>query len=175
MQGEYFYHKDRVMLVNGYKNPSRPPRAEDFWEELNISVSEGKKYYFGNIAWVGNNKYSDEILDSILDIKYGDVYNQQLLDTRLNFNPKGLDVSSLYLDNGYLFFNVNPVEVSIQDTIIDLEMKIYEGEQATYNKIIVKGNTKTNDHVILREIRTYPGERFSRSDLIRTQREQKQI
>lgn len=139
--------------------------------DLNISVSEGKKYYFGNISWVGNHKYSEEILDSILDIDKGDIYNQQLLDTKLNFNPKGLDISSLYLDNGYLFFNVNPVEISIQDTIIDLEMRIYEGEQATYNKIIVKGNTKTNDHVIMREIRTFPGEKFSRSDLIRTQRE----
>ncbi len=139
--------------------------------DIDLKISEGKKYYFGNITWVGNHKYSEDILDSILDIEYGDVYNQSLLDTRLNFNPKGVDVSSLYLDNGYLFFNVNPVEISIRDSIIDLEMRIYEGEQATYNKIVVKGNTKTNDHVILREIRTYPGDKFSRSDLIRTQRE----
>ena len=142
---------------------------------LKIDVTEGRKYYFGKVNWIGNYKYTDEILDSILDIEVGDVYNQQLLDTRLNYNPQGLDVSSLYLDNGYLFFNVTPTEVSIRDSVIDIEMKLYEGAQATYNKIIVKGNTKTNDHVVLREIRTMPGEKFSRSDLIRTQRELAQL
>lgn len=142
---------------------------------IKFDVTEGKKYYFGKINWIGNYKYTDAILDSILDIKEGDVFNQQLLDTKLNFNPKGLDISSLYLDNGYLFFNVTPTEVSIRDSVIDLEMKLYEGAQATYNKIVVKGNTKTNDHVILREIRTMPGDKFSRSDLIRTQRELAQL
>jgi outer membrane protein insertion porin family len=142
---------------------------------IKFDVTEGRKYYFGKINWIGNYKYTDAILDSILDIKEGDVFNQQLLDTKLNFNPKGLDVSSLYLDNGYLFFNVTPTEVSIRDSVIDLEMKLYEGAQATYSKIVVKGNTKTNDHVILREIRTMPGDKFSRSDLIRTQRELAQL
>ena len=151
------------------------PADDKKYVNLNVGVTEGKRYYFGNIKWVGNYKYEDVILDSILGIKNGDVFNQELLDTRLNFNPKGLDVSSLYMDNGYLFFNVNPVEVSIRDSIIDLEMRIYEGEQATYNKIVVKGNTKTNDHVVLREIRTLPGQKFSRSDLIRTQRELAQL
>ena len=166
-----YYYNSLGLRDFKYTSSKVTKTSDPRFVDLDISVEEGKKYYFGNISWVGNNKYTDDILDSILDIEHGDVFNQQLLDTRLNFNPKGLDVSSLYLDNGYLFFNVNPVEVSIQDTIIDLEMKIYEGEQATYNKIVVKGNTKTNDHVILREIRTYPGEQFSRADLIRTQRE----
>lgn len=151
------------------------PTGDPRFVNLNIDVTEGRKYYFGKINWIGNYKYSSEVLDSILDINEGDVFNQELLDTRLNFNPHGLDISSLYLDNGYLFFNVTPTEVSIRDSVIDLEMKLYEGEQATYNKIIVKGNTKTNDHVVLREIRTMPGEKFSRSDLIRTQRELAQL
>ncbi|MDB4835297.1 BamA/TamA family outer membrane protein [Cyclobacteriaceae bacterium] len=175
------YNEDKELLSYYYNSlglrdfkisSSKVTRHKDpRFIDLTINLSEGKKYYFGKIRWIGNYKYDDVILDSILDIREGDVYNQQLLDTRLNFNPKGLDISSLYLDNGYLFFNVNPIEISIRDSVIDIEMKMYEGEQATYNKIIVKGNTKTNDHVILREIRTYPGEKFSRSDLIRTQRE----
>ncbi|MEM8969749.1 MAG: BamA/TamA family outer membrane protein, partial [Bacteroidota bacterium] len=94
---------------------------------------------------------------------------------RLNFNPNGADVSSLYMDNGYLFFNVNPVEVQIEEDSIDIEMRIYEGEQATISKIIITGNDRTNDHVIRREIRTLPGQKFSRSDLIRTQRELSQL
>ena len=90
-------------------------------------------------------------------------------------NPNGRDVSSLYLDDGYLFFSINPTEVLVENDSIDMEMKIYEGKQATINKVMIKGNTKTNDHVILREIRTKPGQLFRRSDIIRTQRELAQL
>ncbi len=142
---------------------------------LEIEISEGSKYYFRNIAWTGNYIYSDKRLNDILQINKGDIYNKQLLDTRLNYNPVGPDVSSMYLDDGYLFFSVKPVEVSVEGDSIDIEMRVYEGAQATIKNVTVNGNTKTSDHVILREIRTLPGDKFNRSLLIRTQREISQL
>lgn len=138
---------------------------------ITIKVDEGKKYYFRNINWNGNYLYTDEYLNKILGVRKGDLYNMSNLEKRLNYNPTGADVSSLYLDDGYLFFNVEPQEIASEGDSIDIEMKMYEGPQATINKVNIAGNTKTNDHVILREIRTRPGQKFSRADLIRTQRE----
>ncbi|MEN7550909.1 outer membrane protein assembly factor BamA [Rapidithrix thailandica] len=138
---------------------------------VKIKVDEGKKFYYRNITWTGNYKFNDEMLSRVLGVNRGDVYNPQELSKRLNFNPSGADVSSLYMDDGYLFFNVQPIEVLVEDDSIDIEMRMYEGEQATINKIIVNGNTKTSDHVIYRELRTIPGQKFSRTNLIRTQRE----
>lgn len=142
---------------------------------IEIKVEEGKKYFFRNVTWTGNYLYKSEYLGSILGIKKGDVYNTKELEKRLNYNPNGADISSLYMDDGYLFFHVDPVEVRIEGDSIDLEMRVYEGAQATINKILISGNTKTNDHVIQREIRTYPGDKFSRADLIRSQRELSQL
>lgn len=138
---------------------------------IEITLTEGEKYYFRNIDWVGNTKYNDEVLTKVLGVKKGDVYNQEALETNLYMNQNGRDVSSLYLDDGYLFFNVTTVEVLVEGDSIDLEMRMYEGKQATINKVTVTGNTKTNDRVILREIRTKPGQLFSRADIIRSQRE----
>lgn len=143
--------------------------------EIDITVDEGRPYYFRNIKWIGNTIHSTAKLNKILDINKGDVYNKKLLDERVFMNQNGRDVSSLYLDDGYLFFNVNPVEVNIQNDSIDIEMRIYEGKQARINEVTIVGNTKTNDHVIRREIRTRPGQLFSRSDIIRTQRELAQL
>jgi len=142
---------------------------------IDLVISEGNKYYFRNISWAGNTKYTTKELNEVLGIKKGDVFNQTTLSTRLFMNPKGQDVSSLYLDDGYLFFSVTPVELLVENDSIDMEMRIYEGKQARINKITVKGNTKTNDHVIMREIRTKPGQLFSRSDIIRSQRELAQL
>ncbi len=138
---------------------------------IELFINEGPTYYFRNIDWVGNTVYSDEVLSDVLGFKKGDVYNQKLLEKNLMMNMEGVDVSSLYLDNGYLFFNVTPVEVNVSNDSIDLEIRIYEGKQAEVNRVNVTGNSKTNDHVILREIRTRPGMLFSRSDIIRSQRE----
>jgi outer membrane protein insertion porin family len=138
---------------------------------LRLYINEGPKYFFRNITWVGNTKYTDRELSTILGIQPGDIYNQELLDRRLFMNPQGMDVSSLYLDDGYLFFNIMPVELRIENDSIDLEMRISEGKQAVLSDVTVVGNTRTNDHVILREIRTRPGQLFSRSDIIRTQQE----
>ncbi len=138
---------------------------------INIKIHEGPRFYYRNVYWTGNYKYDDQTLARILGIKKGDVYNPEDLNKRLNFNPTGTDVTSLYMDDGYLFFSIRPVEVLVEDDSLDIEMRVYEGEQANINKVVVNGNTKTNDHVVYREIRTLPGEKFSRSQLIRTQRE----
>jgi len=143
--------------------------------DLNLYVDEGDKYYFRNIEWVGNTVYSSQQLNRVLGIRKGDVFNQQILDTKLNYDPNGMDVSSLYLDNGYLFFNVTPVEVNVENDSIDMEFRIYEGEQATIDEVSVSGNTRTNDHVVLRELRTRPGQLFSRNDIIRSTRELSQL
>lgn len=142
---------------------------------LYLSVEEGPRYYFRNITWVGNTKYSSDTLSQILRIKKGDVYNQQILESNLYMNAESRDVTSLYMDDGYLFFSVTPVEAKVENDSIDLEIQIYEGKQAIINKVYVTGNTRTNDKVILREIRTRPGQLFSRSDIIRTHRELAQM
>ncbi len=143
--------------------------------EVRIAVDEGQKYYFRNISWEGNFVHDDKILKAILAVEKGDVYDLELINKKLNFNPAGADISSLYMDNGYLFFSVNPVEVGIDGDSIDVEMRIYEGAQATIDHVYITGNDKTNDHVILREIRTLPGQKFSRAELIRTQQELSQL
>ena len=142
---------------------------------IEITLDEGEPYLFGNINFIGNKKYTNSELLNQLSIDSGDVFNQSILDSRLFGTPEGTDISSLYLDNGYLFFNATPVEVSTTDNIIDLEIRLYEGDQARINKVSVKGNTKTQDHVIMRELRTRPGDLFKRSDIMRSQRELAQM
>lgn len=138
---------------------------------IQLKVNEGNRYYFRNIAWKGNSIYDNETLDQVLGIKKGDIYNQELLENRLRFSQDSRDVSTLYMDNGYLFFNVDPTEVSVTGDSIDLELRIFEGPQATIDKVIIKGNDRTHEHVIRRELRTLPGEKFSRSEIIRSQRQ----
>lgn len=138
---------------------------------IDITLEEGGKYYFREIDWIGNTIYTSAFLDRILGIRKGDIYNKELLETNINYNPMGFDVSSLYMDNGYLFFSAVPVEVFVGNDSIDLEIRIFEGKQARINKVTIKGNEKTNDHVVIRELRTVPGQLFSRSDIIRSTRE----
>lgn len=138
---------------------------------IEMNVSEGHVYKFGTITWVGNSKYSSEKLNARLGIKPGDIYNQEMLESRLYMSQQGNDVSSLYMDDGYLFFQVNPVETNVHGDSIDFEMRVYEGKQATIRNVTIVGNTKTNDRVVMREIRTRPGQLFRRSDVIRSQRE----
>ncbi len=144
---------------------------------IDIKVKEGRKYYFGNIDWKGNTKYSDSILNVFLGIKKGDVYNIESLNKRLGkqLSAEGGDIGSLYMDDGYLFFRVEPVETAVLNDTIDFEIRMTEGPQATYGNITVSGNDKTKDYVILRELRTITGEKFSRADIIRTQRELSQL
>lgn len=138
---------------------------------LQIKFYEGPKYYFRNITWKGNTKYRTGLLDTLLGFKKGDVYNQALLEERLTANPSGFDIQSLYMDDGYLFFNLNLVETGVYNDSIDIEIRIIEGQQAKIRNISWVGNTKTSDRVILREIRTKPGDIFSRGDIQRTMRD----
>ena len=141
---------------------------------VDLKVSEGRQYYFGDVTWKGNTKYSNDQLAKILGIRRGDIYNAELLDKRIGrqLSPEGgEDISSLYMDDGYLFFNIDPVETSIVNDTINYEMRVTEGSQATIGQINIYGNDRTNEHVIRRELRTLPGNKFSRADLIRSQRE----
>ncbi len=160
------YRDAKIVRDTVYVSKSNPNRVI-----VEVEISEGNIYHFGTITWIGNTKYSSEELDKRLGIAKGDVYNQELLDSRLYMSAQGNDVSSLYMDDGYLFFQISPVEVNVHGDSIDYEMRIYEGRQATIRNVTVVGNTKTNDKVIMREIRTRPGQLFRRSDVIRSQRQ----
>lgn len=138
---------------------------------LEMKIDEGTLYYHGDISWSGNYKYNSEILETVMGIGKGDIYSRSKIDSRLFGDPNGSDVSSLYLDDGYLFFDITPVEVAIVGDSIDLEMRIKEGPQATVKKVPISGNTKTSDFVVRRELRTSPGRKFSRAEIIRSQRE----
>lgn len=142
---------------------------------IDINLVEGKKYYFRNITWSGNYVYSDAQLSSVLGIKKGDIYDIEELNSRLNINPQGTDITGLYMDDGYLFFKIQPVEVAIVGDSIDIEMRIYEGAQATIRNVFIVGNDRTNEHVIRRELRTLPGQIFSRSNIIRDQQQLAQL
>lgn len=140
---------------------------------IDIYISEGNQYFFGNIDWVGNTKYTTEGLNRILKIKKGDPFDTELLNDRLNFDEDA--VSNLYLDDGHLFFSVTPTILKIENDSIDVQMRISEGKQVSLNKVVVRGNTKTNEHIIRRELRTKPGELFSKSEIMRSQRELAQL
>lgn len=142
---------------------------------VEMTIDEGETYYFGDIEWIGNTKFRTTFLDTVLGINNGDIYDKSLLDQRLFMSEDGRDISSLYMDRGYLFFQIIPVETSIENNHINYQMRIIEGKQARVRKVIIKGNTKTNEYVIRREIRTKPGDLFNRNDIVRTQRELAQL
>jgi outer membrane protein insertion porin family len=143
--------------------------------KIRIEINEGEKYYFGDIEWIGNSKYRSSFLDTVLGIKSGDLYNKDLFNQRLYGNGDGRDISSLYMDRGYLFFQISPVETGVKDNKINHQIRIIEGKEAHIGIVSIRGNTKTNDHVILREIRTKPGDLFNKADIMRTQRELAQL
>ena len=144
---------------------------------IDIKLSEGRRYYFGNISWRGNTKYGDSILTTILGIRKGDIYNMDILNKKLgkNAGPEGGDISGLYQDDGYLFFRTDPVETAVYNDTIDFEIRIVEGPQATIKNVRIAGNDRTKEYVIRRELRTIPGEKFSRTDLVRSNREIAQL
>jgi outer membrane protein insertion porin family len=138
--------------------------------DLYINLVQGKKYYYRSINFEGNYIYPDSVLNMVLGVKKGDIYNTEELDKKMQGNP-GDDLSSVYMDNGYLYYNAEPVESAIEGDSIDVTIRISEGKQATINKVVLNGNTKTSDHVVMREIRTLPGQKFNKSAIIRTVRE----
>lgn len=179
------FNDDKGTLINFYNSKGYRDAAvvsdslfniNDDFINVSVKVDEGNKYYVRNIEWVGNLKYTDQELTDKLGIKKGDVYNQEKISQRTQFDGEGGDdINSLYMDDGYLFFRLDVVEVRAENDSIDLEMRLNEGEQATIKRIILKGNDRTSDHVVLREIRTLPGQKFSRKELIRTTRELAQL
>ncbi len=177
------YEEDLVAVIDKYNELGhRDARIvsedvirniEDNTVDVKITIEEGRKYYFGDISWVGNTIYPGEYLSYKLRIQKGDIFNQKLLAERLTDDEDA--VHNEYMDKGYLFSNISPVEVGVQGDTINLEMRIYEGQQATINNVVIRGNSKTHEHVVRREIRTKPGQLFSKSELIRTVRELAQL
>ena len=174
------FEADKVALIDRYneigKRDARILRdtiyaVDDGRINIELFIDEGPTYHFRNITWVGNTVFPTEVLSQVLDIRPGDVFNRRLLDRNLLMNPEGGDVSSLYLDNGYLFFDITAVETAVENDSIDMEIRIFEGRQATISRVTITGNDRTNDHVIMREIRTRPGQLFRRRDIIRSQRD----
>lgn len=177
------FQEDKESLINVYNNLGyRDAQIEsDTVYSLNgkdmrvdLKINEGNRYYFGDIEYRGNTLYSDSILNLIVDIKKGDVYNRSALESKLGLQMSADgsgDISSLYLDNGYLFFTVNSQEKSITNDTINYLITIQEGPIATVKNVQIYGNQKTNDHVLRRELYTLPGSKFSRADVIRSVRQ----
>ena len=166
-----YYNKE------GYRDAAIVKDTQTFnkYGQMNalIQVDEGHKYYFGNITWKGNTKYSDSVLSLIMGIHKGDVYNLDILNKKLGkqMSAEGGDISGLYQDDGYLFFHVDPVETSVYNDTIDFEIRMTEGPQATIKNVTITGNEKTKEYVIRRELFTIPGDKFSRTELIRSERQ----
>ena len=180
------YQADLGHIINAYKeNGYRDARIlsdsiiinNNKTISLNINVIEGEQYKFGNITFIGNTIYSNEYLSRLLRINKGDTYNGVLLQKRIadDSKPDAFDITNQYQNNGYLFSSINPVEVSADDNVIDLEIRISEGKPAYFNNVSIVGNDKTNDHVIYREIRTRPGQLYSKANVVRTVRELGQL
>lgn len=177
IEDEYEMDKNKIVSyynTKGYRDAQI--LSDSIWRTKNgrlrihLNIEEGKRYYYRNIFIKGNSLYSEDQIRNVLAIQRGDIYNQELLQKRLSFNQDGRDVSSLYMDEGYLFFRADPVEVGIEKDSVDIELRIVEGAQATIDRVKIIGNDRTNEHVVRREIRTKPGQKFSRSDVIRSQR-----
>jgi outer membrane protein insertion porin family len=177
------YQEDLEKVINDYKkigyrdarikNDSVAYNKEKNAIYIKIVVEEGLKYKFGTIKFIGNTVYSDEGLSSMLGLRTGDVYNGVLLQERIadKSKPDGEDITNLYQNNGYLFSTINAVETKTTDNTIDFEIRVTEGPIAYFNKITVVGNDKTNDEVIYRELRTHPGDKYNKGELVRTIRE----
>ena len=175
------YKEDLTSILDYYKEKgyrdARISKDSITIDKKNINIAlnieEGNKYYFGKISFLGNTVYSDNVLSRALGLYTGDTYNGVLLKKRIadNTKPDGQDLTNLYQNNGYLFSSINPVEVAAKNDTIDFEVRIIEGKPAFFNKISVIGNTRTNDHVIYRELRTKPGNLYSKDQVVRTVRE----
>ncbi|MBC7743656.1 MAG: outer membrane protein assembly factor BamA [Flavobacterium sp.] len=179
------YDEDKLTMISkmqnkGYRDAEflndSISRHDESSIDIKINLHEGPKYYFGDITWAGNAKYSTDILNQLLAIKKGEVFSEEKLNKKLSGpSASGEDISSLYLNDGYLTFQADPVQTKIYGDSINLEIRMYEGPQYTVNKIILKGNDVTNDKVVMREIRTKPGQKFSKEAIVRSTREIAQL
>ncbi|MDB5024652.1 MAG: bamA [Mucilaginibacter sp.] len=179
------YEEDKQTLIEkmqdkGYRDAEL--LSDSVWKNdentvnVKLKVFEGHKYYFGNITWSGNARYPSALLNKLLRVKKGDVFSEEELGKRLSGpTPNNDDVSTLYLDGGYLTYNADPVQTKIYNDTVDLDIRIYEGPQYTINRVLLKGNDVTNDKVVMREIRTRPGQKFNKDLLIRSTRDISQL
>lgn len=176
------YEEDKQLIIDkynelGYRDAVIVTDSVTPYDDKTVNVymeiDEGDKYYLRNVTWVGNTLYPSEQLNYLLRMKKGDVYNQKLLNERLSTDEDA--IGNLYYNNGYLFYNLDPVEINIDGDSIDLEMRIYEGRQATINKIKINGNDRLYENVVRRELRIRPGQLFSKDDLMRSLREIQQM
>lgn len=176
------YEEDKEKVIEKYKkNGYRDAKilddtvfdVSDKRIKIRIKIHEGDQYFFRDINWTGNTKYPEEFLNRNLKIEKGDPFDLSLLNERINIDQDA--VGNLYLDRGYLFFNANPVITKIENDSVDIQIRIHEGKQARLNRVIIDGNTKTNEHVIRRELRTQPGDLFSKTAIQRSQRELSQL
>jgi len=172
------FKEDRISLADFYnENGFRDFRIlgdstytlEDGKMALVIKVNEGSQYYLRNVDWVGNSIYSKDQLRAVFNLPSGEVYNQTMIDKRLTVDEDA--VNSLYLNYGYLFSRLTPVEKNVEGDSIDLEVQIFEGDPANLNNVVISGNTRTNEHVARRELYTLPGDLFSKEDIIRSVRQ----
>jgi outer membrane protein insertion porin family len=176
------YDEDKEKLIayyrkNGYRDATIEfDTIKNGGETISIDmkIDEGVKYYYRDITWTGNYLYNSQYLGDRLGVKKGDVYNPEDLDKKINGIPGG-DISSIYMDDGYLYFRIEPTEKTVEGDSIDVEMRMFEGKQATINRILLNGNTKTSDRVVLRELFTLPGQKFSKTEIINTQRQLSQM
>ena len=176
------YEADKQLIIDkynelGYRDARIVEDSISPYDQKTVNVfmriDEGQKYFLRNVTWVGNTLYPSEQLNFLLRMKKGDVYNQKLLNDRVTTDDDA--IGNLYYNNGYLFYNLEPVEVNIENDSIDLEMRIYEGRQATISKIKINGNDRVYENVVRRELRTRPGQLFSKEDLMRSMREIQQM
>ncbi len=156
-------YRDAVIVADSVVN------YNDKTVDIYITVDEGKKYYINSVTWVGNTVYPSTVLNEVLGIRKGDVYNQKLLNKRTQEDDDA--IANLYMNNGYLFYQLIPVESRIEGDSIDLEMRMYEGKQARINKVVINGNDRLYEKVVRRELRVRPGDLFSKDDLMRSARE----
>jgi len=176
------YEDDKELLLAAYREQGYRD-AKIVWDTvypvnekrlaIKMKIEEGKQYFFRDFEWIGNTQYDSRLLSQALKIDKGDPYNIDLLQERLTMAEDA--VGNLYLDNGYLFFNVTPVIKEIAQDSVDIQLRMYEGDRVRINEVIIEGNEKTNEHVIRRELRTRPGDLFSKSDIMRSQRELSQL
>ncbi|MBR1881647.1 MAG: outer membrane protein assembly factor BamA [Muribaculaceae bacterium] len=156
-------YRDAVIVADSVTN------YNDKMVDVHVTVDEGKRYYINSVSWVGNTVYPSTVLDEVLGINKGDVYNQKLLNKRTQEDDDA--IANLYMNRGYLFYQLIPVESKVNGDSIDLEMRMYEGKQATINKVVINGNDRLFEKVVRRELRVRPGDLFSKEDLIRSARE----
>src|SRR6201996_83527 len=179
------YEEDKTNLISkmqdkGYRDAQlisdSVTKHDDRTVDVKIKLFEGHKYYFGNVTWSGNARYPSALLNKLLRVKKGDVFSEEELTKRLSGpTPNNDDVSTLYLDGGYLTYNADPVQTKVYNDTVDLDIRIYEGPQYTINRVLLKGNDVTNDKVVMREIRTKPGQKFNKELLIRSTRDIAQL